>query len=737
MDQAHCATGAHFTPSSDTSSYISGHILIKLRVLQMNMISFIDTGSEVSLIKDSVIEPLCRKNKIKIHDSDIIVSSVTNNNLDVTGYVLLPITTRSGGQFLHRFYIASNAHYKDALLLGSDFCHASNMEISCGHNKKVKLYNEKYSYSLLQHDETLESAITSQPMFNKRSHALVRATCKMRIAPNSVAKLPVKISGKQGTNWLVEDINANNDGFRLARVLRDGDVQSSFDIFCINSSSQYRYISANEIVGTAMDVDLLEDQTLELCPPEVDQQLGDLHLHHLDLGQQSLLKGLLREKAKVFSTLDDPIGEIKGIQHSLDIPEGQVSFTPQYRQPKACEDALNSMVKELLHYKVIRECESPYNSPILMVRKPDGSWRFCIDMRRLNAITPFKPYPIPKITDTVNKLSSMKFFSTLDAKSGYHHIRMKPEDEIKTAFRTQDNTYCFSRMLFGLCNAGFTYQMAMNKMLIDVLGRFALVYIDDILIYSKSFDEHLSHLRQIFDILIDGGVKLTMKKCHFARHSIEYLGFIVDGDGIRPNPKKFDAVKYFPVPTNQKQIKSFLATVGFYRHMIHMFSKYAAPLSDLLKKGVKFQWTAEHQECFQILKDSLLVSPILRHPDFQKRFEVHTDACTNSIAGILMQRDDNDGLPYPIAYFSRKLRPAEARYSVSELEALAIVASIKNYHYYLYGHKFTVVTDHKPLKLFLILNLVILGLVGGPLFCKTTFLMFNTKVVSCIICLTC
>ena len=450
------------------------------------------------------------------------------------------------------------------------------------------------------------------------------------------------------------------------------------------------------MIAKATVVNLLEDNTPNLNPDEITEQLSKLDMSHLNNHEQNALKDVLLRNSKVFSTKHDPIGEITIVEHSLDIPEGQISFVPQYRQPKACQDALTETVKELLHFKVIKECESPFNSPILMVSKPDNTWRFCIDMRQLNKITPYKPFPIPQITQTLNELVGMQYFTTLDAKSGYHHINLKEEDKIKTAFRTNDGTYCFNRMPFGLRNAGFTYQMAMNRLLFTVLGKCSLVYIDDVILYSRTFLEHLEHL-QVFTLLINGGAKLNMKKCVFAKPSIKYLGYIVDGFGVYPDSKKVEAFKNFPVPVTAKQIKQFLASVGFYRHLIPDFAKYSACLSDLLKKDAKFEWTDRHMANFDYLRNCLCNSPILRHPNFNKQFELHTDACNENIASALMQRG-TDGIPYPVSYFSRKLRTEEKKYCTTELEALAIVSSIKHFHYYLYGTSFLVVTDHLPLK---------------------------------------
>ena len=249
----------------------------------------------------------------------------------------------------------------------------------------------------------------------------------------------------------------------------------------------------------------------------------------------------LLSHSRVFSTADEPIGHITNVKHELHTPPGTFLYIPQYKLAKSCQDAVEAQVQELLKFKIIKECTSPFNSPILMVRKPDNSFRMCVDMSCLNKLTEFKSFPIPRINNTLQQLHGKKCFSTLDAKSGYYHIDLQESDMHKTAFRTKNNCYCFRKLQFGLKNAGFTYQMSMNKILFDILGKCCMVYIDDIVVFSDTFDDHLTDLSRVFELLTEGSVKLFLSKCHFAKSSIKFLGFIISGEGISPDPSKVES----------------------------------------------------------------------------------------------------------------------------------------------------------------------------------------------------
>ena len=344
--------------------------------------------------------------------------------------------------------------------------------------------------------------------------------------------------------------------------------------------------------------------------------------------------------------------------------------------------------------------ESPYNSPLWVVpKKPDSQgnkrWRMVIDYRQLNEKTVGDAYPLPNITDILDQLGGSKYFSTLDVASGFHQILMDPASRPKTAFSTSYAHLEFLRMPFGLKNAPATFQRLMDRVLSGLQGIELFVYMDDIVIYATSLEEHAHKFRKLLARLKAAGLALQPDKCGFLRHEITYLGHIITEKGVKPDPQKIEAVKSFPIPQKKRNIKQFLGLIGYYRRFIPYFAKIAKPLTALLKKNVDFNWRPEHQKSFEILRDKLCCEPLLQYPDFNKPFVVTTDASDFALGAVLSQGPI--GRDLPISYASRTLQSAEVNYSTTEKELLAIVFAVKHFRPYLYGHKFILVTHHRPL----------------------------------------
>src|SRR4051812_43076423 len=296
----------------------------------------------------------------------------------------------------------------------------------------------------------------------------------------------------------------------------------------------------------------------------------------------------------------------------------------------------------------------------------------------------------------LDSLGGSTWFTSLDLASGYWQVEMDPKDRERTAFITQFGTYQFTVMPFGLCNAPATFQRLMDDVLRDLLWDFVVVYLDDLNIFSRTFEEHLTHLRTVFDRLKQAGLKLNPEKCRFVSPELTFLGHVIDKQGIRTDPDKIEKVKNFPEPKNLTQLRGFLGLASYYRRFIKDFSKIAGPLNKLLKKNISYQWTKEQQKAFEYLKGCLISSPILVYPDWNKRFILFTDASTFALGAVLAQRDDEDH-EHVIAYASRSLLPAEKNYTATELECLAVVWAIGKFHHYLHGKRFLLITDHSAL----------------------------------------
>lgn len=326
-----------------------------------------------------------------------------------------------------------------------------------------------------------------------------------------------------------------------------------------------------------------------------------------------------------------------------------------------------------------------------MVKKEERAWRLVFDYRPLNALTVKGKYPLPVIDELLDELAGAKCFSKLDLKAGYHQIRLAPGEEHETAFQTHNGHYEFKVMAFGLTGAPATFQHAMNATLAPVLHKFALVFFDDILIYSKSYEEHLQHLPQVLEILHKDQWRVKLSKCAFAQQSVAYLGHVVSAEGLATDKSKIETIANWPRPLNLKDLRGILGVTGYYRKFIEYYAIIARPLTDLLKKGAIFTWTPEAETAFQVLKQALISAPVLALPDFNQQFVIDTDACDVGIRAVLSQRG------HPIAYVSRALGPRNRGLSVYEKEYLAILLAIQQWRPYLQLREFLIRTDHKSL----------------------------------------
>ena len=351
------------------------------------------------------------------------------------------------------------------------------------------------------------------------------------------------------------------------------------------------------------------------------------------------------------------------------------------------------MVSEMLERDLIQPSKSPWASPIVVVAKKDGSTRFCVDYRRLNSVTKMDVFPLPRIYDCLDQLAHCKYFTTLDLASGFWQVKMEPSSVEKTAFVTHSGLFEFHVMPFGLCNAPATFQRLMESVLV---GECCMVYIDDILIIGKTFEEHLENLRKILEHLRKANLRLKAQKCKFMRDKVGYLGHVVSKDGIEADSAKVSAVRDFPTPTDLKALRSFLGLAAYYRRFVPLFSTVAGPLHGLTRKGVDFVWSESCEEAFRTLKRLLTQAPVLAFPDFSLGFLLETDASGLGLGAVLAQ--EQDGVVRPIAYSSRTLQAHEKNYSATELEGLGVVWAVKHFRHYLYGHKCRVYTDHQALK---------------------------------------
>lgn len=392
------------------------------------------------------------------------------------------------------------------------------------------------------------------------------------------------------------------------------------------------------------------------------------------------------------------LGQTSLVTHSIDTGNATPIKQRHYPVSPAVQAMMDEELSRMLELGVITESNSPWSSPIVMVKKSNGKIRLCLDVRKVNAVTVKDAYPTPTVEGLLSRLNDTKYISAIDLKDAFWQIPLDEDAKLKTAFAIPGRPlYHFNVMPFGLCNAPQRLCRLMDQVIPHRLRHQVFVYLDDLLVVSADFRTHIDLLSQVAAHLSHAGLTINVEKSKFCLREVKYLGFIV-GDGcIRVDPDKVAAIKNYPQPTTVKQLRRFLGMAGWYRRFIANHAAISAPLTDLLQKNKKFLWIPEAQASFDAVKDRLTSAPILTHPDFTKPFVVQCDACTSGIGGVLFQLDDAQQ-ERPIAFISHKLTPAQRNYSITELECLAAVLSVERFRPYIEGHPFTIVTDHASLQ---------------------------------------
>jgi hypothetical protein len=404
---------------------------------------------------------------------------------------------------------------------------------------------------------------------------------------------------------------------------------------------------------------------------------------------------LEREFPEVFNS--ETLTESRGLAPLKIETEGDPICQRSYRAPLSKRQIIEETIDEMLAQDIIEPSNSPWASPVTLVPKKDGSSRFCVDYRRLNVVTVKDKYPLPHIQDIFDTVGKGKVFSVLDLRSGYWQLPVAAEDRFKTAFTCHVGQFQYKRVSFGLATAPSYFQRAMSQALSSCLGRFVLVYIDDIVVYSDNEEEHAEHLRRVFQCLSDHNLQLKMSKCSFMQPSVNLLGFRISADGIAPLEEKVRAIRDLPAPKNVKGVRSFLGLANYYRQCVPGYAKKAEPIIVLTRKGVSFVWSSECEASFELLKGALTSAKVMAHPDVNRPYSLYTDACDYAVGGVLVQRDDA-GLERPIQYISHQLSGVQRRWATIEKEAYALVYALQKLRPYLLGADFTIYVDHKPLK---------------------------------------
>lgn len=709
-------------------------LTIELRIAGIRTVCLLDTGSEVTTITES---------HFKNHFGEVVLSSANwvrltaANGLDIPIVGCLEADIECMGKTLHGkcVFVIKESNHNGTELKGlpgivgmnvlSDlrdlFMATEGMKKMDRYTQGVEAKVQRVLANIKTQTETLscgdkigfvkvagKQAITIPPFSERvlegRCRIPPKVSCQVLVEASSEVSLPKSV--------LIANVLAKTDDGKVpVRVLNSSEKavklmpRCRIATLCKPQEVVPKVLVEFEEKEGALHVKAVqqhqvkvEDITMEQLPVTVQTNLDDL-----SEAQRGKLRDLLTKHSDVFSKNDCDFGYTTSVTHNVPTGDAPPIKQRHRRIPPQVFQEVKRHVRDLVSQGILRESCSPWASPAVIVIKKDGSVRFCCDYRRLNKVTCKDAYPLPRVEESLDALGNAQLFSTLDLTSGYFQVAMSEEDRAKTAVTTPFGLFEWTRMPFGLCNAPATFQRLMGVVLGDLTFDILLIYLDDIIVFSKDFDSHCQRLEIVFNRLRQHGLKLKPSKCFLLKPEVKFLGHLISSKGIQVDGEKTRALETWPVPKNVKELRQVLGFMSYYRRFVPGFAQLARPLHALVGKGKMlepFNWTTECQTALDNLKQCLMCPPVLAYPDFSQPFVLTTDGSLHGLGAVLSQRQG--GSERVIAYASRGLRGSEKNdknYSAFKLELLALKWAVtEKFKEYLIYSKFSVVTDHNPLR---------------------------------------
>ena len=681
--------------------------------------ALIDSGSVVSTISESLYRNLPDKPQLhNMTDFGIIIETANGTSLPYLGYIEADIILQNQGKaFPTLLLVVPNTEYhnKVPVLLGTNIIRDVRQSL------KDNQLPDEWKTAVLTISSSAGTVVATRninlkPMETRTVTGITRKTTKHET---------VITEG-------VEDANHNAVICPRVITLKGHGKTARIPVRICNLSTKPIKIHQKQVLCNLQEVKVIDNNMVSenalKCSSmqETEQQNVnnkndnkkkenkvnfDLTGTDLNTKQKQKVLELFEKWQSVIPKGPNDLGHTGVVKHNIKLSDEKPFKEPCRRIPPAIYNEVKEHLKEMLNIGAIRPSKSPWSSNVVVVRKKDGTIRFCIDFRKLNSRTKKDAYPIPKIEDTLHMLSGSKYFSKIDLKSGYWQVEMEEEDKEKTAFQVPGvGFYECNRMPFGLSNSPATFQRLMERCMGDMNLQDCLIYLDDIIVFSNNIEEHIKRLDKVFQRLHEYNLKINPKKCEFFKKSVTYLGHVVSDRGIQTDPKKIEDVVNWPRPKTVRDVRKFLGFAGYYRRFIKDFSTIARPLNNLLighptkdqkkaklhNKRTPFAWNNEQEDAFKNLKFMITNAPILAYADYTLPFTVHTDASTKGLGAVLYQKHDNKDRV--VAFASRSLKTAERNYPAHKLEFLALKWAVsEKFHDYLYGSEFTVITDNNPL----------------------------------------
>lgn len=641
----------------------------------------VDTGAACSILKHDALIP----SQTHLDKNDIILLNGINPNMPISTLGTTEISLSAFSlKLVHKFNVINAAKIQTDFdgLLGNDFFQEQKAILN--YADQVVIIN---GHSIHFNNEIKDDKIIIPPR------------CEVIAEVNILGNL------REG---LVEKLNICDNVLIPNTLVTNNNSKARVPILNLNSKEVIINRPSLQIIGFLPEQSIYLNLPMNTNRNQFEKGKNqrnkileeNLRLNHLNEEEKTSILKICRKYSNLFYLPGDSLNSTPTMKHEIPTSTNNPISSKIYRLPKIHEKEANSQIQKMLDQNIIRPSKSPWNSPIWIVpKKKDASgqqkWRLVCDFRKLNEITIGDSYPLPNIENILDQLGNAFYFSTLDLASGFYQVELEEKDKFKTAIATPSGLYEFNRMPMGLKNSPSRLARLMNIVLSGLQGTKCFCYIDDIVVYGSSLEDHNSKLEEVFHQLQIHNLQLQPDKCEFLCREITYLGHHVSEAGVKPDPNKIEVIKNIQVPKNSKQLKSFLGLIGYYRKFIENFSAIAKPLHNLLKKNQKFEWTEECQRSFKKFLEILTSEPILKFPNFSETFILTTDASNDAIGAVLSQGPIGKDLP--ISYYSKTLTKCEKNYSTTEKELLAIVESCKHYRPYLYGQKFIICTDHKPL----------------------------------------
>ena len=618
--------------------------------------ALVDTGSSLSFINSQTLKSL--KISVKVNN-DAQIRLLDKSLIILNKTVFLNVVCDHKA-FTHEFYVFNEMKYE--VIIGLDLIRKTGLTIEA----EDPITEQKYT---LRMPTTIKIPKTSKTLIKFETNHQRPSLTLFTPAPQLFHKY----------NLIVDKTLINSS--------------KPIQIQITNYTQADKILVQNTVIGYLKNLEKLDfevNKETDIClfAESKDFDISTLTIKY----PNSKLIEILNSFKHLFAEDISQLKRAKDVEHYIDTGDKTIQPSTPYRTSKYEKEIIEEEVKKMLDNKFIVESKSSWASPVVLIPKKDGTIRFAVDYRKLNAISKTDCGPIPIISDTLDALAESKIFTKLDLRSGFWAIGLDERTKEKTAFTTHLGLFQFEVLPFGLQSSPAVFQRYLQKVFSDYLYKFVLIFIDDICIHSKSTEEHINHIKLVFERLDEYNLRLHPKKCDFCTDELTYLGHVITPEGVKPDPEKQLAVEKFPTPRTVRDVRSFLGLSSYYRRFVKSYASIAKPLNQLLKKDQPFVWTKECQIAFETLKNKLISPPIMSHFVPGLDIILYTDACKVAIGAILSQvKDDKE---FVVAYISKSLDERQQKYSVCELEALAIVWALQKLRHYLYGVHFVIKTDN-------------------------------------------